>query len=179
MGMVYLWATLLLLFNLLAWGSTLFTAPGNWLILFFSVVYAIVLPAEMHPQVTWPMLVIALGLALLGEAWEFLAGAAGAAKRGGSRRGAIFAIICSMIGSVMGAIVGGPVPVIGPMLGALLGGALGAFAGAYVGERNRSHTERVHIGKGALIGRLFGTAGKLICGLIMVILITIDSFSDF
>lgn len=177
--MIYLWATLLLLLNLLAWGSTLFTAPGNWLILVFSFVYALVLPDEAHPNLTWWVLGIALGLAVLGELWEFLAGAAGAAKRGGSRRGAVLAIVGSMVGSILGAMLGAPLPVAGPMLGALFGGAAGAFVGAYFGERSRTHEDRVHIGKGALWGRLFGTAGKLVCGLIMVVLITIDSFSDF
>ena len=62
-------------------------------------------------------------------------------------------------------------------VGALGGGAAGAFLGAYFGERNRSHGERMAIGKGAFWGRLFGTAGKIVFGLIMVILITVDSFS--
>jgi len=177
--MVYVWAFILALSNLLAWGSNFFGIPGNWLLLIFAVIYKLILPPEMKPIITWTVLILAAVLAILGEVWEFLAGAAGAAKRGGSRRGALMAIGGSLIGSIAGAMMGVPIPVIGPLIGALLGGAVGAFIGAYLGERNRSHAERVEIGKGAMWGRLIGTAGKLIFGLLMFFLVTIDSFADF
>ncbi len=178
--MVYLWATLLLLSNVIAWGSNFFSLPGNWLLLFFAVVYKIVLPVGMHPSLSWSLILLAFLMALLGEAWEFAASAAGAARRGGSRRGAIYSIGGSLVGSLAGALAGAPfVPVAGPMIGAIVGGALGAFGGAYFGERHRSHDDRVAIGKAAMVGRLFGTAGKLAFGLIMLVIITADSFSDF
>jgi uncharacterized protein YqgC (DUF456 family) len=176
--MIYVWATILLISNVLAWGSTFFTLPGNWLILIFSIVYQLVLPADAHPRLSWSVIGLAVVLAVLGEAWEFMASAAGAAKKGGSRRGAVLSIIGSLIGSLGGAILAAPLlPVIGPVVGALIGGALGAFAGAYLGERNRTHSDRMNIGKGALMGRLFGTAGKLGLGLILLALITIDSYT--
>jgi uncharacterized protein YqgC (DUF456 family) len=177
--MIYLWASILLLSNLIAWGSTFFTLPGNWLVLIFSVIYLLVLPADAHPHLSWTVLALALALAVLGEVWEFLASAAGAARRGGSRRGAILAIVGSMVGSIGGAMLGAPVLVIGPLIGALAGGAIGAFLGAYFGEWNRRHAERVEIGKAAALGRLFGMAGKLAFGLLMVIIIAADSFADF
>ncbi len=177
--MIYLWATLLLISNTLAWGSNFFGLPGNWLLLSFAVVYKIVLPPDLHPDLSWMIIIFALVMAIFGELWEFAASAAGAARKGGSRRGALFSIGGSLLGSIIGALVGVPVPVVGPLIGALVGGALGAFAGAYFGERNRTHEDRVSIGKAALVGRLFGTAGKLLFGLVMLILITADSFADF
>lgn len=177
--MVYLWALILTLSNALAWGANFFNLPGNWLLLIFSLIYKLILPKDSHPSITWTMLVLALVLAILGEVWEFVAGAAGAAKRGGSRRGAILAIAGSLVGSLGGAVVGVPIPVVGPLIGALVGGAVGAFIGAYLGERGRTHEERVEIGKGALFGRLIGTAGKLIFGLLMFLIMTVDSFADF
>ena len=74
-----------------------------------------------------------------------------------------------------------PIPVIGPLIGAIGGGAVGAFAGAYQGEAGTDRTpeERLAIGKGAMIGRLLGTAGKLIIGIVMLVLVTLDSFLDF
>jgi uncharacterized protein YqgC (DUF456 family) len=174
--MNYVWALLLLLSNSLAWGANFFNIPGNWLLLMFSVIYKLVLPANSSPSVSWKVLVVIFLLAMLGEAWEFLASARGAAKRGGSRRGAIFAVIGSLVGSIGGAVAGIPVPVAGPMIGALVGGGVGAFVGAYFGERDRSHEERVSIGRGAMVGRFLGTAGKLAFGLIMLIIVTIDSF---
>lgn len=174
--MNYVWALLLLLSNSLAWGSNFFNIPGNWLLLMFSVIYKLVLPAETSPSVSWKVLIVLVILAILGEVWEFLAGAYGAAKRGGSRRGAVLAVVGSLVGSIGGAVAGVPVPVVGPLIGALVGGGVGAFVGAYLGERDRSHEERVSIGKGAMVGRFLGTAGKLAFGLIMLIIVTADSF---
>jgi len=177
--MNYLWALILVLSNALAWGANFFGVPGNWLMLVFAVVYKLVLPENSHPSITWKVLILMLVLAILGEVWEFLAGAAGAAKKGGSRRGAILAIVGSLAGSIGGAMLGVPIPVIGPLVGALVGGAVGAFVGAYLGEQGRSHAVRVEIGKGAMFGRLIGTAGKLIFGLLMFFIVTLDSFTDF
>lgn len=175
--MTIVWAVLLLLCNLLAWASNFFTIPGNWLVLMFSLVYYVVLPADASVKLTTLSLVIIAVLAVLGEAWEFMAGAAGAAKQGGTWRGVALAVVGSLAGSIAGAMGLSFLPVVGPLVGALGGGAAGAFLGAYFGERNRSHEERMAIGKGAFWGRLFGTAGKIVFGLIMVILITVDSFS--
>ena len=148
-------------------------------LLVFAVVYKLVLPETAKPTISWQILVLALVLAILGEVWEFFSGAAGAARKGGSRRGAILAVLGSLVGSVLGAFIGVPIAVIGPLIGALVGGAVGAFAGAYFGERGRSHEDRVAIGKGAMVGRFFGTAGKLGFGVLMLVLLTIDSFSNF
>ncbi len=178
--MVYVWAMLLFVGNVLAWISTAFTLPGNWLILGFTVLYAWLLPAGMQPRISWTVVWVALGLAVLGEIVEFLAGAAGVAQQGGSRRGVVAAILGAIVGSLAGAAIAAPVPVVGPLIGALLGGSAGAFGGAYLGEMGtgRPHTERLAIGKGAFIGRLWGTAGKLIVGVIMLMLVTLDSFFD-
>ncbi|MFN0196237.1 MAG: DUF456 family protein [Planctomycetaceae bacterium] len=121
---------------------------------------------------------IALALAVVGELVEFFAGAAGAAKQGGSRRGVVLAIVGAFVGSVVGAFVTLPIPLIGPVIGALGGGAFGAFAGAWIGEAgtDRTQAERLAISKGAFIGRLMGTAGKLIFGVIILVLVTVDSF---
>lgn len=178
--MVYVWAVLLLLGNGLAWASTAFALPGNWLMVVFAALYAFVLPAEMHPRVSWTVVAVTLGLAILGEALEFIAGAAGAAKHGGSRRGVVLAVGGAFVGSLVGAALASPIPIIGPLIGAVGGGALGGFAGAYLGESgtNRPHAERIAIGKGAMIGRLLGTAGKLLIGVLMLVLVTLDSFLD-
>ncbi|WP_166820424.1 DUF456 domain-containing protein [Thalassoroseus pseudoceratinae] len=178
--MVYLWAVLLLVANLIAWVSTAFGLPGNWLIVLFTALYAYLQPVGQTPHVSWTVVIAILILAAIGEIVEFLAGAAGAAKQGGSRRGIIFSIVGTIVGSILGATVGIPIPVIGPIIGAVGGGAGGAFAGAYLGESSleRTTTERLAIGKGAMIGRLLGTASKLIVGVVMVIAVGFDSFLD-
>ncbi|MBW3542138.1 MAG: DUF456 domain-containing protein [Planctomycetes bacterium] len=178
--MVYVWATLLLLANLAAWVSSVFTLPGNWLMLVFTALYAWLLPAGIHPRVSWIVVAVALGLAILGEIVEFVAGAAGAARQGASRRGVVLSIVGAVVGSIAGAVFALPIPIVGPLIGAVAGGAVGAFAGAYLGESGstRTHAERFAIGRGALLGRLLGTAGKLALGAVMLVVITLDSFFD-
>lgn len=178
--MVYLYASLLFLANAAAWISTLFTLPGNWAIVLFAVLYAWLLPTDLEPRLSWWVAGLTLVLALLGELVEFLASAAGAAKKGGSRRGMALALVGAVVGSVAGAAIGAPVPIVGLLVGALGGGAIGAFIGAYLGElwAGRGHLERVEIGASAVAGRLLGTVGKLGIGVVMVVIVTIDSFFD-
>ncbi len=144
-----------------------------------AVAYAWFQPETVTPHLSWGIVIVSLVLAILGEIVEFSAGAAGVAKQGGSRRGALFSILGAIIGSVVGAIIGAPVPLIGSAIAAIAGGAIGTFAGAYIGENKRFHEERIAIGKGAAVGRLIGTVGKVAVGGIMLVLITVDSFIDF
>jgi uncharacterized protein YqgC (DUF456 family) len=179
--MVYLWASLLLVANGAAWASTLFMVPGNWLIVLFAALYVWLLPAGYDPRVSWYAVGAALLLAVVGEVIEFTAGAAGAKKVGGSRRGMALAMVGAIAGSIGGAALAAPLPVVGPIIGALVGGMAGTFAGAYAGEAwaGKLHADRVGVGRGAAIGRLLGTAGKLFVGLVMIVVIAIDSFWDF
>ncbi|MEX1229661.1 MAG: DUF456 domain-containing protein [Planctomycetaceae bacterium] len=176
--MIYLYAILLLIANTLAWLSNVFMLPGNWMLVGVAALYAFFLPEELQPRVSWNVVGVALALAVVGELVEFFAGAAGAAKQGGSRRGVVLAIVGAFVGSLLGAVFALPIPVIGPIIGALGGGAAGAAVGAWIGEAGtgRTHGERLAISKGALFGRLWGTAGKLIIGVIMLVLVTVDSF---
>ncbi|RCS49408.1 DUF456 domain-containing protein [Bremerella cremea] len=178
--MAYVAATLLMFANMAAWVTTLFTLPGNWILLGFTILYAYFLPADYYPRVSWKVVIAAAVIALLGELIEFLAGAAGAAKQGGSKLGIFLSLVGAFVGSLGGAILLSFIPFIGTMIGALLGGALGAFGGAWAGEHNTQKTseERFAIGKGAFIGRILGTVGKLAMGVIMLVVITLDSFLD-
>ncbi len=177
--MIYFYATILLIANLLAWSATIFMAPGNWIMVALAATYAWFLPETETPHLSWTIVGISFILAIVGEIVEFSAGAAGAAKQGGSKRGAIFSIVGTIVGSIAGAILGLPIPVMGSAIAGIAGGAIGAFVGAYLGEQDRFHGERIAIGKGAMIGRLIGTVGKMVVGAIILFLITLDSFVDF
>jgi uncharacterized protein YqgC (DUF456 family) len=87
------------------------------------------------------------------------------------------AVAGTMVGSILGAIFTIPIPIIGPIVGALAGGAGGAFCGAWLGEvwKGKTVEEGMHVGTGALLGRLLGTSGKLIVGAIMVVVAAIDA----
>jgi len=174
----YVWAVILVLMNVTAWLTNSLSIPGNWLIVGFTALFVAMVPPEAERGIGWVGVGVLAFLALMGEVIEFAAGAAGAGSRGGSRRGMGLAIVGTMIGSIGGAFVGLPVPVVGPVLGALAGGALGAFAGAWVGEiwKGRTLRDGFDIGTGAMIGRLFGTAGKLVVGAVMVVVVAVDAF---
>ena len=106
----------------------------------------------------------------MGNCSEFLAGALGVTKAGGSRRGAALALIGSLAGGVVGLFVGVPIPIVGPLFGAVLLAGVGAFAGAIAGEhwKGRDFDESLKIGQAAFWGRLLGTVAKTAVGAIMV-----------
>lgn len=174
----YIWGLLLVLANLTAWLSNAVALPGNWLILACTALFAWVFPKVPGPGISWTTVGILVAIAVFGELLEFLAGAAVAGQRGGSRRGMALAIVGTVVGSFGGAFVSLPVPLVGPVIGALVGGAIGAFVGAWSGEiwKGRSWREGLDVGKGAVLGRLLGTAGKLVLGALMVAIAAVDTF---
>jgi uncharacterized protein len=177
-GLVYyLWVTLLVVAMMGSWLSILFTIPGNWLNVGLAALFAYFFPADQGRGLHWGTVLAALVLAAIGEAIEVLAGAAGAKRAGASRRSVLLAVVGTMVGSMIGAIVSVPVPIVGPIIGALGGGALGAFAGAYIGETaiGRDANQSFAAGKGALIGRLLGTAGKLVAGVVLIVIVAVDA----
>ena len=174
----FTWATLLLICNLAALLANLFSLPGNWLMVIATAVFAVAVSAEDGRGISLSTVGVLLVLAILGEVLEFVAGAAGAARQGGSRRAMALSLSGTMIGSICGAVVAAPIPVVGPIIGALGGGALGAFTGAYLGEmwKGTDTDQRVRVSQAAMWGRLLGTFGKLSVGAIICVIATIDAF---
>ena len=171
----YVLAIALVLACGVAWLTNLVTLPGNWIVVGLAVLFAWLLPeaATDGRGMDWATVFVLVGLAVLGEIVEFAAGAAGAAKQGASRRGVALSIAGAMVGSIVGLAVGAPIPIIGSLIAAVLGGSAGAFAGAYLGEawKGRDEDQRVAAGRGAFVGRLWGTAGKLAVGAIMLAIV--------
>jgi uncharacterized protein YqgC (DUF456 family) len=138
---------------------TMLTLPGTWVALAGAASVKFWRP-ELVP---WWVLVTALALAVLAEAVEFFASAAGAAKGGAGKQGMMGAMIGSLVGAVAGAVVP-PFP-----LGVILGAVLGAAAGTLVAERHADATW-IRAGKaatGAALGRFVATVVKT--GLAVVI----------
>ena len=127
--------------------------------------------------ISWSVVGLLACLAVAGELAETLVGSAGAARRGASRRALVMSLVGSTAGSIAGAFIGVPIPIVGSAVAALLFGAIGAFVGAFLGERATQRTlgERTSIGTAALVGRLLGTAGKLLIGVIMVVIAAFDA----
>lgn len=177
----YTWAVLLVLGNLGALAATVMALPGNWVIVGLTALFAWLIHDAAGAGISWYTVGALLGLATLGELVEFAAGAAGAARFGGSRRGMVLAIVGTLFGSMIGVAAGPflvPIPLLGSVVAAVGGGALGAFVGAYLGEswKGRSDDQRLAISKAAFVGRLLGTVGKLWVGAVMVVVAAADAF---
>jgi uncharacterized protein YqgC (DUF456 family) len=172
----YLLAAALVLAGGVCWLTNLLALPGNWVLVGLAALFAWLVPADGSRGLSWTAVGIVAVLAVIGEIVEFAAGAAGAAKVGASRRSIWLSLVGAMIGSIVGATAGAPIPLIGSLVAALVGGSVGAFVGAYVGELNaeRSQRERFAVGKGAALGRLWGTVGKFAVGAVMLAVVAVD-----
>ena len=173
------WGIALVLAAIACWFANVFTLPGNWVIVGLAALFAYLLPPQEYGRgFGWITVGVLVLIAVLGEVIEFAAGAAGAAKHGASRRAMLLSIVGAAVGSIAGAAIGIPVPIIGPLVAAVGGGAAGAFGGAYLGEvwKGKLHPERTAVSTGALIGRLFGTVGKLSAGAAMVAVLAVMTF---
>jgi uncharacterized protein YqgC (DUF456 family) len=112
----------------------------------------------------WTWVVVFFGLALVGEAIEFVSGQWGARRFGGSRHAAWGALIGGLVGAIVGGI---PVPIIGSVIASFIGTFVGALAGEMYGRRAASLDLRVGIG--AIVGRVIGVATKLSIAFFMLI----------
>ncbi len=170
--MVYVWLTLFIVLVILFWGLNLLGLPGNWMIAAIGVLWVFVGP-DLY-QFHWGIPVALILLATLGELIEFLTSVLGTKKLGGSNRGATLSVIGSIAGGMAGAVFGipFPVPLVGMLIGSILFAGVGAWIGATLGERwvGKPLDESVKIGAVAFLGRLLGTAGKLVVGSTMVVL---------
>ena len=171
--MAYVWLILLIVLVIAGWILTLFSLPGNWVIVISSALFAWLVPATEDSGIgmRWTAVAVLLLLAIVGEIIEFAAGALGASRAGGSKRGAVLAIIGSMIGAIAGGIVGLPIPVIGSVVAAILFASCGALIGAILGEKwkGRDMAQALEVGQGAFWGRLLGTLAKTTIASVMAV----------
>jgi uncharacterized protein len=173
--MDYVWAVLLVLCLLVGWCLTLFSMPGNWVMVAAAALYAWLGPVESQTvmALSWWVVLTLLGLAGLGELAELGAGALGAKKTGGSKRGAVLAIVGSFVGSIVGGIVGLPFlpTIVGALVAVVLFAAIGSLAGAMIGEvwKGKGLSETLKVGHAAFWGRILGTMAKVMIASVMVV----------
>jgi hypothetical protein len=169
--MSFLAAIVLTLILAIGWFAQLLGLPGNWLIVAGAALDAWLVDPESRAAVGWNTVVGLALLAVAGEVVELVAGALGVSRVGGSRRGALLAIVGSMVGSLVGVVVGLPIPIVGSLAAAVLFGGVGALVGAVLGERwkGRDFDASLEVGKAALLGRILGTVAKMIVSTIMVV----------
>lgn len=176
--MIYLGLFLFISLILAFWLINFFGLPGNWLIVVAALVWMWLGPAEYGFGWWLPAVLTVLGL--VGEGIEFGASVLGTKRLGGSNRGATCAVIGSIAGAVAGAVLGIPIPipVIGILVGSVLFAGLGAWGGAILGEHweGKPWSEAWKIGGAAFVGRVLGTAGKIVIGSAMAILTIVALF---
>jgi uncharacterized protein YqgC (DUF456 family) len=168
--MVYVYAVVLTILNLGFWVGILFNLPGTWLMVLVTAVLKWWQPD--YVRVSWTVLGMGAGLAVLAEGLEFVLGAAGSRQAGGSKRAAALAILGSLIGGIVGTAF--PVPIIGTVIGA----CLGAFVGSLIGDlwAGRPLFPSFEAGWGAAMGRFWGTISKLAIGAVLVVILTLAAF---
>jgi len=179
--MQWLWSTVdtageivgviaLLLVNTLGVAMVALQLPGTWIILLGSAAYGWWRWDEDVTSIRWFTLAILLGLAIVGELIETLAGAAGARRAGGTRTGAVLAIFGGVLGAIVGTMVI-PIPVFGTIVGACLGAAVATMLGDR--WRGRSWSNSRLSARGAAVGKFWGTLGKLAVAVTMWIVVAI------
>jgi uncharacterized protein len=180
----YLAATLFVALGALCLALTVIQLPGPWLLLAFALLLEwldrLYLPAGARSTFSAWTLWGSLGLALLGELIEFLAGVLGTQRGGGTSRG----MWGAFLGGLLGALVLTPLfffaPLIGTLLGALAGTLLGAVLGELSAQRSRGQglalAPTLRPALWATLGRLLGTTGKLALAIAMWLVLSIDAF---
>lgn len=175
--MTIVFGILLVIVNLFWLLLTVIGLPGTWLMAATTLGYAWwQWDAALDPsqQVFSRLsLFVIVGLAVVGEVWEFSAGMAGAKKAGASARGTIGALVGSLVGGVAATFM-----ITIPLVGSLLGACGGAAGGAFLGEvlAGRDDDAAVRSGVGAGVGRLKGTLAKLAVAVAMWFYIGVAAF---
>jgi hypothetical protein len=148
---------------LVALVSLLFGVPGTFFIVVAALVYAW---ATGFASVQWATIGWLAALALVGEAVEFAAGAAGAAGVRPSRR----VTAAALLGGFAGGLLGTPILFgVGSLLGALAGAFLGAALA--VAAEGGSLSAAFTAGLAALRGRLLGFILKAAIAVVMLVVL--------
>lgn len=166
--MNYLWPILLVLLNTCWLVLILPGLPGTWLMVVSALAVDWWVGKPMFSF--WTVATVSI-LAGLGEVLEFFTGMGGAAKAGGTRRGAMGALVGGLIGAVVLSV---PLPCVGTLLGACLGAAAGTVLMEMSGGMPTEASVRVGVGAG--MGRFVGTLIKFAIGVIIWIILAVAAF---
>lgn len=159
-GVAWLVTVSLLLAGLI--GCFLPILPGHLILFIAAVAHRLMLGKEDSGLEWWSFLILGLLMAA-SQTLELLSGAAGAKWFGGSRWGAL------------GALIGGLVGIFFMPFGLLVGPLLGAIIGEIAFARRETRPAVVS-GVGSVVGTLAGMAIKLAIGVLMIVWFFLDVF---
>lgn len=142
-------------------GCVLPVLPGHLIILIAAIAYRLMLGAESGLR--WWSFLILIVLMAVSQAFEMLSGAAGAKWFGGTRWGAIGAVVGSIVGMFF-------LP-----FGLLLGPLIGAFVCEIAVARKQGHHAAIS-GVGSVVGTLAGMGFKIAVGILMIGWFLLDVF---
>jgi uncharacterized protein YqgC (DUF456 family) len=166
--MTYLAASMVVVGSLLGIVLTAATLPGTWL----AVLVAMLCWWWKPDLFSWWTIAAAAALALVGEAIDLFASAAGAARTGGGRSAAMGSVVGGIAGAILGSMV---FPIIGTIIGAVVGAGVGA-AVAERGLRERTWRESAAVGAGAAAGKAVATVAKLVIAVGIAAVLSIAAF---
>ena len=169
------WLLYILLATLLltGLGLNLVGLPGLWLMVAAHGLFAWL--DQDDSLAGWESSLVMLGLALLAELVEFLAGAAGSKTAGGTLRSTVGAVVGGIVGGILAAVLVPVLPVVNAILGACVGSFVGAalleasYAPADVEARADFYRRLNRVGWGAFKGRLWGIVLKTAVGVVMLV----------
>ena len=169
--MAVVFALILILVLLASWFLTLLGLPGNWLMVVATAIYAYF---DARPVARRARLENGRGDSGPGRPGRdrrACGGRMGVSKTGGSRRGAVMALVGSIVGGILGVFIGVPIPLIGSVVAAVFFAGLGAMAGAILGEISVGQRLGTswRVGKAAFWGRLAGSLGEMLLGAVMIV----------
>ncbi len=179
LGLLY--SFLFFVLAVFCWVFSFLGMPALWLLVLFAVLNSWLIPESYLVHVPWRGVFVLIVLGLCGELVEFLAGALGVGKLGGSRRAAVLSLVGSFLGAIVGIFVSIPIPIplLGALVSSLLFSGLGAMGGAWLGEYwfGKDTKTGLKVGLAAFVGRIVGTIGKSIFGAVMVGVVLVLVFS--
>jgi uncharacterized protein YqgC (DUF456 family) len=118
-------------------------------------------------------LIVIVALATIGEIAEFFTGVVGSQKAGGTRRGAVGALVGGFVGAIVATFLI-PAPILGSLIGACGGACLGAWGFELSGGRKMAESARSGVGAG--VGTFAGRVAKLIVGIAIWLIVAVAAF---
>jgi uncharacterized protein YqgC (DUF456 family) len=143
-------------------GCVLPVLPGHLILIIAAVAHRLMLGRE-GSGLEWWSFVILVGLAAISQTFETLSGAAGSKWFGGTRWGALGALVGSIVGMFF-------MP-----FGLLVGPLAGAFACEIAVARKHPKPAAIS-GVGSVVGTLAGMAAKIVIGVMMIGWFFVDVF---
>ena len=140
---------------------TIFGIAGSFVVLLGAVLYDVI---TWSWQISPRTLLILLGIACLGEIFEWVFSVYGAKKFKMSN----ISIIGFIIGTIVGAIIGVPIPIIGSIIGAFIGAFLGAAIFSFIELHDVQ--KALKAGIGAFVTRIGVMIMKLFLIMIMLVI---------